>query len=153
MNTIICIVFLILFLLWQLFIIKKYYIGYALIKINNKDSEIIIDKNHINYNDIKAIRIVPCEKQPSILERAFSKSAFHVYLTNIELYLKNGVLIPFKCNSKSTVNKLITEVTPFVETISDEREENTDNIKAAALASITIIIVMLVCFFTVIHYH
>lgn len=152
-NIIGIVLLLILFMSWQLFIIKKYYLEYSSVKINNKHSEIIIDKNHINFNDIKAIRIVTSEKQPSILERAFSKGAFHADLTDIELYLKNGIIIPFKCNSNKTVNKIISELTPFVETISDERREDKEKIKAVLVASIAIITAIIIVFLTVTKSH
>ena len=118
--------FVILFVCWQLYIFKKYNIGYDKVRIDLKKSEIYINKQCINISDINSAKIID-DEQPSNVEKALSKGAAYVHISTIELHLNNGSSIFCKTNSKSIVDKIIEAIKPNAEIVYDSRNSTESN--------------------------
>jgi len=118
--------FVILFICWQLYIFKKYNIGYDNVRIDLKNSKIYINKKGIKLSNIDSAKIID-DEQPSNIERALSKGAAYVHLSTIELHLNNGSSVFCKTNSKSVVDKIIEAIKPNAEIVYDSRNSTESN--------------------------
>ena len=142
------VLFVIAFIVWQFYVLKKYNFGFPAIRINKKTSEIIIGKEHLNYDDIKGVKIID-GLQPSMVERLLSKGAAYVFISRIEFYLKNGTMLPVNCNSKGIIEKLSDELSSIAEVIHESDNYHSDENAGGQLAIVVGLIVLfmlILCF-------
>ena len=142
-----------LFIAWQLRMIFKYNIGYSAVRVDVNNSRLVIDNKSIRFKDIKTIRIVPDEKQPSSIEKGLSKGASYIYLSTIEIYLNNGTMMPVKCNSKAIIKNLITNAEHLPQLIYNEDDLEEKGLPPLVVGLIFIIILYVIVFAMTSHPH
>ena len=109
---------LIVFFYWQFKMIRKYSFQYDKFKINIPQRNVCINGETISFKEIDHICVLEME-QPGIAEKAFSKAAYHVYLTKVMFRLKNGNNVSCLFNSKLALYKALKKLQPFVTVYAD----------------------------------
>ncbi len=104
---------LIIFLFWQFKILLKYSFQYDKFKINIPQRKVCINGEEVAFEEIDHISVLELE-QPSTTEKAFSKTAYHTYLTKMIFHLKNGTAVSCRFNSKGALYKALKQLQPFV---------------------------------------
>ncbi len=104
---------LIIFLFWQFKILLKYSFQYDKFKINIPQRKVYINGERVPFEEIDHISVLELE-QPSTTEKAFSKTAYHTYLTKMLFHLKNGTTVSCRFNSKAALYKALKQLQPFV---------------------------------------
>lgn len=104
---------LIVFLYWQFKMVQKYAFQYDKFKINIPQRKVYINGEEVAFEEIDHLRVLELE-QPSTTEKAFSKAAYHTYLTKMIFYLKNGIEVSCRFNSKAALYKALKRLQPFV---------------------------------------
>ena len=104
---------LIVFFYWQFKMIRKYSFQYDKFKINIPQRNVCINGETVSFKEIDHICVLELE-QPSIAEKAFSKTAYHTYLTKMIFHLKNGTAVSCRFNSKGALYKALKRLQPFV---------------------------------------
>ena len=104
---------LIVFFYWQFKMIRKYSFQYDKFKINIPQRNVCINGETVSFKEIDHICVLELE-QPSIAEKAFSKTAYHTYLTKMIFHLKNGTVVSCRFNSKGALYKALKRLQPFV---------------------------------------
>ena len=108
----------ILFILWQFKMLKKYALGYDKFKINTKERYVSVNGERINFDEIDFITVRELE-QPSVLEKTLSKSAFYAYIAKIEFHLIGGAMIPCVFNYKGALYNALKQLQPYVQINGD----------------------------------
>ncbi|MBR5609047.1 MAG: hypothetical protein IKW63_02130 [Elusimicrobiaceae bacterium] len=104
---------LIVFFYWQFKMIRKYSFQYDKFKINIPQRNVCINGETVSFKEIDHICVLELE-QPSTTEKAFSKTAYHTYLTKMIFHLKNGTAVSCRFNSKGALYKALKRLQPFV---------------------------------------
>lgn len=138
------ITFIIVFIIWQFYVLAKYNFGYSAVRLDVSNSKLIIDNKPIRFDDVKTIRIVPDEKQPATFEKGLSKGASYIYLSTIEVYLNNGTMIPVKCNSMAIIKNLVKNADYIPELIYNEGELDEQGIPPLIVGLLFIVILYVV---------
>ena len=138
------ITFIIVFIIWQFYVLAKYNFGYSAVSLDVSNSKLIIDNKPIRFDDVKTIRIVPDEKQPTTFEKGLSKGASYIYLSTIEVYLNNGTMIPVKCNSMAIIKNLVKNADYIPELIYNEGELDEQGIPPLIVGLLFIVILYVV---------
>lgn len=105
-------VFLLFF--WQFKVLKKYAFGYDSFKLKIAERYVVVNGARIDFEEIDYITVKELE-QPSDLEKAFSKSAFYAYMTEVTFHLKGGFGVTCRFNSKRVLYRALKQLEPFVQ--------------------------------------
>ena len=105
---------LILFLIWQFKMFKKYALSVDRFKLDVPARYIMVNKERIIFEEIDFVTVRELE-QPSTLEKVFSRSASSVYMAEVSFHLKSGYELACKFNHKGTLYKALKQLQPFVQ--------------------------------------
>lgn len=111
--VIIAFLLLVLFLVWQFKMLKKYALTFDYFKLNVSERFIVVNGEQIGFDEIACVTVRELE-QPSVLEKAFSKSAFYTYMAEVTFHLKSGESVHCTFNTKGVLYKTLKKLEPFV---------------------------------------
>ena len=117
MTVIICITFVILFIIWQYKVITKYAFKFDKLKIDTVNKFLAINGVKIKFIDIDFITVEELE-QPSMLERTLTKSAYN-YMADMILHLKNGTTKKCTFNFKGGLYKSLKQLQQYIKINTD----------------------------------
>ena len=115
---------LIIFFYWQFQMMRKYAFQYDKFKINLPQRKVCINGEEVAFEEIDHISVLELE-QPSTTEKAFSKTAYHTYLTKMIFHLKNGTAVSCRFNSKHALYKTLKQLQPFIPVYADIEQYKT----------------------------
>ena len=110
----IAVIVVVLFIGWQFKLLQKYALKYDKFKISTQDKYVSVNGQIIYFGDIDYATVRELE-QPALLEKAFSKSAFYTYMTELVFYLKSGAVVHCTFNYKGSLYKALKQLEPFVQ--------------------------------------
>ena len=102
--SVILIVGVILFIVWQFSLLKKYTLRFDRFKINLQEKYVSVNGQNIRFEEIDYITVQPLE-QPSLAEKALSRGTVN---------LKQGMPVPCVFNYKAPLYKALTQLKPYV---------------------------------------
>ena len=111
--SVILIVGVILFIVWQFSLLKKYTLRFDRFKINLQEKYVSVNGQNIRFEEIDYITVQPLE-QPSLAEKALSRGTVNHYMAQMTLHLKQGMPVPCVFNYKAPLYKALTQLKPYV---------------------------------------
>ena len=110
---VILIVGVILFIVWQFSLLKKYTLHFDKFKINLQEKCVFVNGRSIRFDEIDHITVQPLE-QPTLAEKALSRSAVNHYMAQMTFHLKQGTPVECVFNYKGALYKALTQLKPHV---------------------------------------
>jgi len=111
--VILAFVFLVLFIVWQFKLLQKYALKYDRFKINIREKYVCVNGQKIYFSEIDHVRVKELP-QPSVVEKALSKSAFYTYMAELTFCLKDGTVVPCVFNYKGILYKTLKQLSVYV---------------------------------------
>lgn len=110
--------FVIAFIIWQFKVMMKYTFNFDNMSIDEKNKLITLNKEKIFFKDIDHIEINELE-QPKLYEKLLSKGAAYNYISEINIYLKNGNQKKCTFNYKVHLYKTLKQLQQYITINSD----------------------------------
>ena len=110
--------FVIAFIIWQFKVMMKYTFKFDNMSIDEKNKLIILNKEKFFFKDIDHIEINELE-QPKLYEKLLSKGAAYNYISEINIYLKNGNQKKCTFNYKAHLYKTLKQLQQYITINSD----------------------------------
>ncbi len=110
--------FVIAFIIWQFKVMMKYTFNFDNMSIDEKNKLITLNKEKIFFKDIDHIEINELE-QPKLYEKLLSKGAAYNYISEINIYLKNGNQKKCTFNYKMHLYKTLKQLQQYITINSD----------------------------------
>lgn len=117
------ILFIVIFIVWQFKMLKKYALSYDNFKIDATAGYVSVNGRRLYFNGIDYITVRELQ-QPSDMERMLSKSACYSYMAEIVFHLKGGETVCCTFNYKGALYKALKDLQPHTRI-----DENIDNYK------------------------
>ena len=127
----------ILFIIWQFKAIMKYAFKYDNLKIDAEHGFLTINNEKIKFVDINYITVEELE-QPSMAEKIFTRGGRYAYISDIIIYLKDGVIKKCTLNSKGRLYKTLKMLQPYVKVVA-----NVDSLNEGLPNWITILLLII----------
>lgn len=116
--VIIAFLLLVIFLVWQFEMLKKYALAYDSFKLNIPGRCAVVRGEIIPFEEIDFITVKELE-QPSTLEKTFSKSACYAYMAEVVFHLKSGCEVTCTFNNKGVLYKALKQLASIVQVNGD----------------------------------
>lgn len=101
------------FIVWQFKMLKKYALTYDRLTLSPETRTVTINEQTIRFDDIDCITVQE-KQQPSVMEKALSKSACYTYMAEIQFHLHSGETVPCLFNTKGALYQTLKKLEPFV---------------------------------------
>ena len=115
--TILTILFLILFIYWQLKVLSKYN-QFDNIKIDTDKKHIIIKNQVILFKEVKNVSVKEVE-QPTVTEMYFSRYARNHQIILVEFQLNDLTVIQCQLNNPAQAYKILKQLEPYVKILDN----------------------------------
>lgn len=106
------------FIVWQFKMLKKYALTYDKLTLQPENRTVKINERTISFDEIDCVTVQE-KQQPSMMEKALSKSACYAYMAEIQFHLHSGETIPCVYNTKGALYQILKKLDPFIPVKAD----------------------------------